>query len=786
MRCPQGELNSSPWLAPLAERRHARMSCNSAGRSEQSVKLPRAIFLLHHLLGGLACLLLLLETTCAATPPIVTFEAMAAMGQASDKIHSHGYHRFYPALFAQHGFARRDARLRMLEIGFGRGNSVPLWESLFPNADITWIDYSKPPSPRERARCQPGVDVFCSAGERSRFFFGDQANVTFLQEVTRELCGGDNDAAPCLDVIIDDGGHGYVQQLTSFRVLFEAALKPGGLYVIEDIETSYWTHGEQYGDLTMGGRMASHTPVSVWKVLVDKLNAEFHDKYFQADKRLGASVERLVRSVSFAANMLTATKKEFQDTVFENAVVDPRQYRFRHRVDGWKGALPPKYPSLPTSTPRARGVDYHRCVERLERRLPPRRHSRSVSRHDADAIQLFDDLCRLQFGPCRLHEPQRNALPRHRRRGGGAVLYSLMGGGIGAGFHLLGHALAFALSDNRQIVEDIANFHDLDAPSSAVGFGHYLFSAPSPCGDGTGLKWGLECYFTQISSCRDQADFSRSVYDSATRAQLQRWDVEAVLARQDDVSGGDTHRDQVKPRLPVRAAWVSFRDVQQRHGWQTIQHFVPAKYRHRSRLWFKSHVLWFVMQPSSMVYDAVRETRRSLGLDLLGPNARVVAMHVQKGDKATDPSMRARRAKAEAEGRTVEDAPDLDEYVKAARDLARVHFPPDEPLRVLLVTEDAGVVEETERFPDVVWFYAKDHGRQVIPMKIQHAIESGLTTGHEEMMLALRNLYLSVHDCHAFVGTFTSNWSRLTYELMLANLGELPPAVSVDGSAWYP
>ena len=117
-----------------------------------------------------------------------------------------------------------------------------------------------------------------------------------------------------------------------------------------------------------------------------------------------------------------------------------------------------------------------------------------------------------------------------------------------------------------------------------------------------------------------------------------------------------------------------------------------------------------------MVYDAVRETRRSLGLDLLGPNARVVAMHVRRGDKATDPSMRARRAKAEAEGRTVEGAPELDEYVKAARDLARVHFPPDEPLRVLLMTEDAGVVEETARFPDVVWFYTKDHGRQAIPM----------------------------------------------------------------------
>ena len=102
------------------------------------------------------------------------------------------------------------------------------------------------------------------------------------------------------------------------------------------------------------------------------------------------------------------------------------------------------------------------------------------------------------------------------------------------------------------------------------------------------------------------------------------------------------------------------------------------------------------------------------------------------------------------------------------------------------MTEDAGIVEETTRFPDVQWYYTKDHWRQSVPMKIQHAIEAGLTTGHGEMMLALRNLYLSVYECDAFVGTFTSDWSRLTYELMLARMGTAPPAVSVDGSDWYP
>ena len=174
-----------------------------------------------------ALLLLLLLGIRRALAADADSAAMASVGRASDKIHTHGYHRFYPSLFAQHGLSNRNATFRMLEIGFGVGGSVALWESLFPNADITWVDYSTP-APEDRRQCAPGANVTCSAGERSRFFFGDQANATFLRDVARELCGAplSHSPSPCLDVIIDDGGHGYVQQLTSFRVLFETALKP--------------------------------------------------------------------------------------------------------------------------------------------------------------------------------------------------------------------------------------------------------------------------------------------------------------------------------------------------------------------------------------------------------------------------------------------------------------------------------------------------------------------------------------------------------------------------------
>lgn len=40
------------------------------------------------------------------------------------------------------------------------------------------------------------------------------------------------------DVIIDDGGHNNFQQFNSFIVLFLHALKPGGVYFIEDLQVS--------------------------------------------------------------------------------------------------------------------------------------------------------------------------------------------------------------------------------------------------------------------------------------------------------------------------------------------------------------------------------------------------------------------------------------------------------------------------------------------------------------------------------------------------------------------
>jgi hypothetical protein len=47
------------------------------------------------------------------------------------------------------------------------------------------------------------------------------------------------------DVLIDDGSHLWEHQITSFRYLFPF-IKQGGIYILEDIDTSYRNYQETY------------------------------------------------------------------------------------------------------------------------------------------------------------------------------------------------------------------------------------------------------------------------------------------------------------------------------------------------------------------------------------------------------------------------------------------------------------------------------------------------------------------------------------------------------------
>lgn len=119
-----------------------------------------------------------------------------------------------------HGYATAYERhlrgagpgFRLLEIGVSGGSSIRSWLEYLPQAEITGVD-----------TC-PYAEQFA----RFMFYLGDQTDEQFMRQVGRER-------GP-FDMIVDDAGHQTISQQACFRHLWTDYVKPGGVYVIEDIQ----------------------------------------------------------------------------------------------------------------------------------------------------------------------------------------------------------------------------------------------------------------------------------------------------------------------------------------------------------------------------------------------------------------------------------------------------------------------------------------------------------------------------------------------------------------------
>ena len=119
-----------------------------------------------------------------------------------------------------------------------------MWKKYFPYGNIFSIDiYDKSPI-QER---------------KIKIFKGSQVDDFFLNSVLKET--GE------LDLIIDDGSHINEHVIQTFKLLFPK-LKKGGIYVIEDTQTSYW---KSYGGDSMNLNNPN-TMMNFFKSLTDGLN----------------------------------------------------------------------------------------------------------------------------------------------------------------------------------------------------------------------------------------------------------------------------------------------------------------------------------------------------------------------------------------------------------------------------------------------------------------------------------------------------------------------------------
>ena len=239
----------------------------------------------------------------------------------TDKVWRHGFHRFYGGILDP---LRDKPGERMLEIGVENGLSMAAWVRYFSHcADdgIQGISYKGAQADAARIACATEHFPGC---EKMKIFDGDQSDIQFLRHVIREGAGLDPDAQSVTtsqwqhggwDVVIDDGSHLPYHQIVTFAALFPF-VRPGGLYIIEDVETSYFDapSAKIYGQSIKGAGVGMPPPgnfVEKMKQLVDVVNRRWF--YHPEFSVLGPEVDHAVRSISFAGNLIWVQKNFVSD-----------------------------------------------------------------------------------------------------------------------------------------------------------------------------------------------------------------------------------------------------------------------------------------------------------------------------------------------------------------------------------------------------------------------------------------------------------------------------------------
>lgn len=163
----------------------------------------------------------------------------------------------------------------ILEIGVFQGGSLNMWRSYFgENAQIFGIDIN------------PECKQFES--ENTKIFIGSQEDRNFLNHVKTQI--------PKIDILIDDGGHTMQQQIVTFEELY-SHIKDDGLYLCEDLHTSYWGN---YG----GGYKSNGSFIEYSKNFIDKINA-WHSK---EQNLIVDSFTRSVHSIHYYDSILIIQK----------------------------------------------------------------------------------------------------------------------------------------------------------------------------------------------------------------------------------------------------------------------------------------------------------------------------------------------------------------------------------------------------------------------------------------------------------------------------------------------
>lgn len=210
----------------------------------------------------------------------------------TDKIYNHNYERFYP-LYLE---SLRNEKFNMLEIGVEDFKSINLWLNYFPFSNIYGLDIN-----------------IEKKGDR---FFVDKLDQSNESEIKKYSEDHEN----FFKFIIDDGSHIPEHQILTFNYFFNKCLEPGGIYIIEDIETSYWSKNYIYKYETKYGYNHPKSLIEIFKNLIDYLNIRYltNENISIVENKTSMffnETKKAISTIQFCQNCIVIKKKREEDYI---------------------------------------------------------------------------------------------------------------------------------------------------------------------------------------------------------------------------------------------------------------------------------------------------------------------------------------------------------------------------------------------------------------------------------------------------------------------------------------
>lgn len=154
------------------------------------------------------------------------------------------YFDIYDRYFSKY----RNQEIILVEFGVFHGGSLQMWKSYFgSNVKIYGVDINP--------------DCLKLREDQIDILIADQDDQRSLHEIAKKI--------PKIDILIDDGGHTMQQQINTFQVFYDKVASDG-IYLCEDLHTSYWASH-------FGGYKHKNSFIEFSKDLIDQMHA-WHSK----------------------------------------------------------------------------------------------------------------------------------------------------------------------------------------------------------------------------------------------------------------------------------------------------------------------------------------------------------------------------------------------------------------------------------------------------------------------------------------------------------------------------